>query len=141
VELVCAAHLAREATQVCQKMSLEIVLLRGDTSRSSIHGAQQTEIDSETSHDQSVRKSVGSSMRGSRSTALQRRMPWPQGCSSINSPHTHVKCLQAMLDTTTVVDLALDRDDEAQRHEHDHRQSPHGDLASSLTPLEERGQR
>jgi hypothetical protein len=32
-----------------------------------------------------------------------------------------VKRLQAMLDTVTVVDLALDRDDEARGHELDHR--------------------
>jgi hypothetical protein len=48
-------------------------------------------------------------------------MPWTQGCSSINSPHlpkeneevnAHVKRLQAMLDAATMVDPALDRDDE-----------------------------
>jgi hypothetical protein len=33
----------------------------------------------------------------------------------------HVKRLQAMLDTTMVVDLALNRDDEARSHDHDHR--------------------
>jgi hypothetical protein len=32
-----------------------------------------------------------------------------------------VKRLQAMLDAVTVVDLALDRDDEARGHELDHR--------------------
>jgi hypothetical protein len=42
-----------------------------------------------------------------------------------------------MLDAAIVVDPTLDRDDEAWGHEHDHRQSPHGDSASSLTPLEE----
>jgi hypothetical protein len=46
----------------------------------------------------------------------------------------HMKRLQAMLDVATVVDLALDRDDEARGHEIDHRQSPRGDSASSLTP-------
>jgi hypothetical protein len=44
-----------------------------------------------------------------------------------------------MLDTATVVDMALDRDDEAWGHELDHRQSPHRDSTSSLTPPEERG--
>jgi hypothetical protein len=127
-------------------MSLGMVLLRGGNTQSSIHGAQQIEIDSGPGHNQSVRKSVGSSTRGSRSTTLRHRMPWPQGCSSINSSHllkynkevnTHVKCLQAMLDAATVVDPTLDRDDEAQGHEHDHRQSPHVNSASSLTPPEE----
>jgi hypothetical protein len=42
-----------------------------------------------------------------------------------------------MLDEATVVDPTLNRDDEAQGHDHDHRQSPYGDLVSSLTPLEE----
>jgi hypothetical protein len=42
----------------------------------------------------------------------------------------HVKRLLAMLDATTVVDLALNCDDEARGHDHDHRQSPHGDSAS-----------
>jgi hypothetical protein len=53
----------------------------------------------------------------------------------------HVKRLQAILDTATVVDLALNRDDEARGHDHDHRQSPHGDSISCLTPLEEQGRR
>jgi hypothetical protein len=42
-----------------------------------------------------------------------------------------------MLDTTTVVDPTLDRDDKARGHEPDHRQSPHGDSTSSLTPPDE----
>jgi hypothetical protein len=51
--------------------------------------------------------------------------------------NTHVKRLQAMLDATTVVDPTLDRDDEAWGHALDHRQSLHGDSASSLTlPVE-----
>jgi hypothetical protein len=58
-------------TRVRQKISLGMALPRGDTTRSSIHGAQQTEIDSGTGHDQSMRKLVGSSTRGSRSTALR----------------------------------------------------------------------
>jgi hypothetical protein len=108
----------------------------------------RTEIDSRTSHDQSVRKSVGSSTRGRRFTTLWHRMPWPQGCSSINSPHlpkdneevnAHVKRLQAMLDAATMVDPTLDRDDEARDHEPNHQQSPHRVSASSLTPMEERG--
>jgi hypothetical protein len=55
--------------------------------------------------------------------------------------NAHVKHLQSMLDTATVVDPALDRDDEARGHKNDHRQSPCGDLASSLTPPKECGQR
>jgi hypothetical protein len=43
-----------------------------------------------------------------------------------------------MLDVATVVDPVLDRDDEARGHETDHQQSPHGDSASSFTPLKER---
>jgi hypothetical protein len=35
--------------------------------------------------------------------------------------NAHVKCLQAMLDAVTVVDLVLDHDDEARGHELDHR--------------------
>jgi hypothetical protein len=34
--------------------------------------------------------------------------------------NAHVNCLQMMLDASTVVDLTLDRDDEAQGHELDH---------------------
>jgi hypothetical protein len=34
--------------------------------------------------------------------------------------NAHVKRLQVMLDTATVVDPALDRDDEAQGHEPNH---------------------
>jgi hypothetical protein len=55
--------------------------------------------------------------------------------------NAHVKHLQAMQDAATVVDPALDRDDEAWCHKFDHQQSPHGDSASSLTPPEERGRR
>jgi hypothetical protein len=61
-----------------------------------------------------------------------------EGNEEINA---HVKHLQSMLDTATVVDPALDRDDEARGHKNDHRQSPCGDLANNLTPPEERGQR
>jgi hypothetical protein len=53
--------------------------------------------------------------------------------------NAHVKRLQPMLDVAIVVDPTLDREDEAQSHELDHRQSPHGDSTRSLTPLEERG--
>jgi hypothetical protein len=55
--------------------------------------------------------------------------------------NAHMKHLQAKLDATTVVDLTLDCDDEARGHEPDHRQSPHRDSASSLTPPEEHGRR
>jgi hypothetical protein len=51
--------------------------------------------------------------------------------------NAHVKCLQAMLDIATVVDPTLDCDDEARGSEFDHRQSPCGDSASSLSALEE----
>jgi hypothetical protein len=50
----------------------------------------------------------------------------------------HVKCLQAMLDVATVVDLAHDCDNGNRGQELDHRQSSCGDSANSLTPLEER---
>jgi hypothetical protein len=55
--------------------------------------------------------------------------------------NAHMKHLQVKLDATIVVDLTLDCDDEARGHEPDHRQSPHGDSASSLTPPEEHGRR
>jgi hypothetical protein len=57
-------------THVRWMMSLGMVLPCGDMTQSSIHGTQQTEIDSRTSHDQSERKSVRLSTMGSRSTAL-----------------------------------------------------------------------
>jgi hypothetical protein len=53
----------------------------------------------------------------------------------------HMKRLQAMLNAATMVDAALNCDDNAQGHDHDHQQSPHGDSASSLTPPEERSRR
>jgi hypothetical protein len=46
-----------------------------------------------------------------------------------------------MLDATTVVDPVLDRDGEVRGNGLDHRQSLHGDSASSLTPLEEHDRR
>jgi hypothetical protein len=110
-----------------------MALPRGDTTRCSIHGARQTESDSGTGHDQSMRKSVGSSTRGSRFTALWLRTPWLQECSSISSPppphvpkdneevNAHMKHLQAMLDTATVIDPALDHDNEARGQDLDHR--------------------
>jgi hypothetical protein len=52
-----------------------------------------------------------------------------------------VKHLPVVLDAATIVDPMLDRDDEAQAHDPDHRQSRHGDLARSLTPPEECGRR
>jgi hypothetical protein len=52
----------------------------------------------------------------------------------------HVKRLQAMLDTTTVANLVHDQEYEDQVHEDGHRHSPRGDLASSITPPEERSQ-
>jgi hypothetical protein len=55
--------------------------------------------------------------------------------------NTHVNRLQAMLDIATVVDPVLDRDDRVRGQEPDHRQSPHKDLTSTLTPLEERSRR
>jgi hypothetical protein len=55
--------------------------------------------------------------------------------------NAHVRRLQKMLNVATVVDPALDRDDEARGHELDHRQSPRGDSACSLTPPEEHGRR
>jgi hypothetical protein len=53
--------------------------------------------------------------------------------------NAQVKCLQAMLNAATMVDLALDRGDEARGQDPDHRQSPRRDSANSLTPPEERG--
>jgi hypothetical protein len=45
------------------------------------------------------------------------------------------------MDTTTVVHLTLDHDDEARGHEFDNQQSLRGDSASNLTPPEEDGRR
>jgi hypothetical protein len=67
-------------------MSLGMMLPQGDTTQSSTHGIGQTETDSETGHDPSERKSVGSSTKESTSTIPQLTMPWPQACSSTNSP-------------------------------------------------------
>jgi hypothetical protein len=44
-----------------------------------------------------------------------------------------------MLDAATMVDPVHDHEDRVRGHELDHRQSPHGESASSITPLEERG--
>jgi hypothetical protein len=49
----------------------------------------------------------------------------------------YVKRLQAMLDTATVANPVHDQEYEDQVHEDDHRRSPRGDLASSITPPEE----
>jgi hypothetical protein len=95
-EIARAAHLARDAkkgrgimayrmTWGHWRMDPGMVLLQGETTRSLTHGAKLTEIDSETGHSQFVMRSAGSSTRGSRSTALQPKMPWPRGCSSIKS--------------------------------------------------------
>jgi hypothetical protein len=53
--------------------------------------------------------------------------------------NAHVKCLQVMLDAATVADPFHDKEDEDRGHEDDHRHSPCGDSASSITPPEERG--
>jgi molybdopterin-guanine dinucleotide biosynthesis protein len=42
-----------------------------------------------------------------------------------------------MLDVATIADPVHDQEDGDRGHEDDHRQSPHGDSASSITPLEE----
>jgi hypothetical protein len=68
----------------------------------------------------------------------QQTLHLPKDNEEVN---THMKHLQVMLDATTMVDPTLDRDDEARGHELDYRQSPHGDSASSLTPLEEHDRR
>jgi hypothetical protein len=78
-------------------MSIGMALLRGDTTQSSTHSAQQTETetetDSETGHDQFERKSVGSSTKKSRSTERRPTTHWFQGCSLTNS---HPTCLNTM---------------------------------------------
>jgi hypothetical protein len=53
--------------------------------------------------------------------------------------NAHVKDLQPMLDTVTVADPVHDQEDKDRGHKDDHRHSPHGDLASNITPPEERG--
>jgi hypothetical protein len=67
-------------------MSLGMMLPRGDTTQRSTHNVEQTETDSETGHDPSERKSVGSSTKESTSTIPQLTTPWPQACSLTNSP-------------------------------------------------------
>jgi hypothetical protein len=122
----------KEMGQVRQMMSLGMVLPRGDTTQRLINGAQQTGIDFRIGHDQSKRRWVRSSTRGSWSTVLRCKTLWPQGCSSISSPPpphlpkdnqevtAHMKRLQAMLDVATVADPALNHDDEARGHDRDH---------------------
>jgi hypothetical protein len=80
-------------TQRHPMMNLGMELLRGDTTQSSTHDVQQTETDLEIGHDQSERKSVGSSTKENRSTERQPIMPWLQGCSSTNS---HTTCLKTI---------------------------------------------
>jgi hypothetical protein len=62
--------MAYRMTRVRRMMSLGMVLPRGDTTQSLIHGVQQTDINFKTDHDQSKRRWVRSGTRGSRSTAL-----------------------------------------------------------------------
>jgi hypothetical protein len=99
-----------------------MALLLGDTTRSSIHDTMQTEIDSRTGHDQSMRKSIGSSTRGAGLLHFDAECLGLKDNNQSTHPHlpndneevnTHVKRLQAMLDAATVVDPALNRDDEA----------------------------
>jgi hypothetical protein len=51
--------------------------------------------------------------------------------------NTHVKRLQAMLDSATVADPVYDQEDRDQGHDGDHRGSLRGDSANSITPWEE----
>jgi hypothetical protein len=53
--------------------------------------------------------------------------------------NAHVKFLWAMLDAETVVDPLHEQEDKNRGHEGNHRQSPHGDSAISITPPEEHG--
>jgi hypothetical protein len=77
--------MACRMTQGHRRMNPWMGLLQGSTTQSSTHNTGQTEKDSETGHNQSVRKSVKSSTKGSRFIACQPTMPWPRVCSSINS--------------------------------------------------------
>jgi hypothetical protein len=52
----------------------------------------------------------------------------------------HVKRLWAMLHVATIADPAHDQGDEYRGHDDDHRGSPRGDSASSITPPEGRGE-
>jgi hypothetical protein len=54
--------------------------------------------------------------------------------------NVQVKHLQAMLDAAIMVDPTRDRGDRGWGQDPDHRQSPRGDSANNITPLEERGQ-
>jgi hypothetical protein len=93
--------------------------------------------------------------RGNRSDRVPRRADLPNvgpQCPGLkdahrsNHPHlpkdneevnAHIKHLQAILDAGTVGDLVHDREDGGRGHELGHRQSPHGDSASSITPPKE----
>jgi hypothetical protein len=55
--------------------------------------------------------------------------------------NVHVKCLRAMLDAATVVDLVHNHEDGVWGHELVHWQSPRRYSASGITPLEESGRR
>jgi hypothetical protein len=129
-----------------RRMSLGMMLLQGDITQSSTHDARLTEIDCETSYNRFEMKLVRWSTKENRSIICQPITPWPRECSSIRSPdlpndneevNMHVKCLQAMLDTTTVADPVHDREDGDRGQEFGHQQSSHGDSASSITPPEE----
>jgi hypothetical protein len=53
--------------------------------------------------------------------------------------NAQVKHLQAMIDTAILVHSTLDCGERGWGRDADHHQSPCGDLASSITPLEEHG--
>jgi hypothetical protein len=61
----------------------------------------------------------------------------PKESEEVNA---QVKHLQAMLDVATMVHPGLDHGDRGRDQDPDHRKSPRGDSASSITPLEKRGQ-
>jgi hypothetical protein len=88
-------------------------------------------------HGEQVYRTPAHNALASRMLVNQLTPHLPKDNEEVNA---QVKCLQVMLDTATVVDLVLNRDDGVRGQAIDHRQSPHGDSTSTLTPLEERGQ-
>jgi hypothetical protein len=62
-------------TPMLQRMSTWMELLQGDTILSSTHDTASTNIDSDTDHDRSVRKSAESSTKESKFIARHPTMP------------------------------------------------------------------
>jgi hypothetical protein len=109
--------MAYRMTRGARRMSARMKPLHGGTILSSTHGTTPIEIDSDTDHDQTTRKSAGSSTRESKLSHAGPQCLLFMVVGRSNHPHlprdneevnVHVKRLQAMLDMATVVDLVYD---------------------------------